>query len=610
MLQNPEWKNRFRFALRGCHAIAPLALAFSGMAFAQCPVKEPEGVTATYPGMPGSAFAQPLNYPMPSDRYAVQYSIDGGAWTPATVHISYYGGTTATPYLSDSKYPADTSMSFVSIPARASAFVQLRVTKLFTTPFQRSDHVSVRPSVKFIETDTLDNGTVQISTVTNRDFAGEQFILWWDRGTEGGAIQSLAFFLNPPYPQPVGGNVKRISSWSDLNANLQGIDTLDFEGIVAVDPTGPAAHLIPDSIQNVFLGEGAWVQGKLQFNSGGTATQKKKIYGPGVLDVSRFHYDLRVCDTASTSPDEGLNALSIMGGSGLLDNAFLNEFLIDGIVITDHNHAATNLLVNTTVNNVKTLGWNAVNGGLRIGNGTTVSNQFIRSGDDSLMVWGSNLTVTNATVWQNYNGGVVNLGWSDTSTGEYCRLDGLYVVKTDWHTPTNPSFRIPDPGHVLNGQNNAVFASLMIPGTQFDTTETSVFRNIFVEDPPQVLFSLQIIPPDCGLIGLGKNCPDVFLTTKSKLNLNIENLFSPQSTVANSIGFGILEAGYTSVTALGTQYFASNYTLTGSMDIGLTNVFIKAPPEIWLPLTSADALLVGKINTSGNVNIKYSFGLP
>jgi hypothetical protein len=31
------------------------------------------------------------------------------------------------------------------------------------------------------------------------------------------------------------------------------------------------------------------------------------------------------------------------------------------------------------------------------GNGTTVSNQFILSGDDSLMVWGANLTVANAT---------------------------------------------------------------------------------------------------------------------------------------------------------------------------------------------------------------------
>jgi hypothetical protein len=497
----------------------------------------------------------------------------------------------------------------VIIPARASALVQLRVTKLFTTPFQRSDRVSVRPSVKFINTNTLDDGTVRISTVTSRDFAGEQFILWWDRGTEGGAIESLAFFLNPPYPQPVGGNVKRVTAWTDLNGNLQGIDTLDFEGVIPVESTGPAAHLIPDSIQTVFLGEGAWVQGKLQFNSGGTATQKKKFYGPGVLDVSRFHYDLRVCNTASAYPDEGLNALSTMGGSGLLDNAPLNEFLIDGIVIIDHNHAATNTLVNSAVNNMKTLGWNAVNGGLRIGNGTTVSNQFIRSGDDSLMVWGSNLTVTNATVWQNYNGGVVNLGWSDNSKGEHCRIDGLCVVKTDWHTPTDPSFHISDPSHVLSNRNNAVFASLMNPGTQFDTTETSVFRNIFVEDPPQVLFSLEIIPPDCGLIGLG-TCRDVILRTESKLHLNIENLFSPQSAVSNSIGFGILDAGYTSVGSLGTQYFASDFTTKGVMNIGLTNVFIKAPPGIWLPLTSADAKLVGKIGTSGNVNIKYSFGLP
>ena len=97
---------------------------------------------------------------------------------------------------------------------------------------------------------------------------------------------------------------------------------------------------------------------------------------------------------------------------------------------------------------------------------------------------------------------------------------------------------------------------------------------------------------------------------KSKLNLNIENLFSPQSVVANSIGFGILDAGYTSITKLGTQYFPSDYTLTGSMNIGLTNVFIKAPPGIWLPLISADAMLAGKIGTSGDVNIKYSLGLP
>jgi len=89
--------------------------------------------------------------------------------------------------------------------------------------------------------------------VTGREFTGEQFIQWWDLGAAGGAIQSLAFFLNPPYPPPAGANVKRVSSWSDLQGNLQGIDTLDFEGILPVDPTGAAAHLIPDSIQNVFL---------------------------------------------------------------------------------------------------------------------------------------------------------------------------------------------------------------------------------------------------------------------------------------------------------------------------------------------------------------------
>jgi len=55
--------------------------------------------------------------------------------------------------------------------------------------------------------------------------------------------------------------------------------------------------------------------------------------------------------------------------------------------------------------------------------------EFVRSGDDSKMMWGSDITVTNAAVWQNPNGGLVNLGWSNISTGGNCLNDGLYVVK-------------------------------------------------------------------------------------------------------------------------------------------------------------------------------------
>jgi hypothetical protein len=595
------------------HLAIPLLLAaFAATSPAQCPVKPPPGVTETYPGTAGSQFpAGPLDYPMTSNRYAVEYRVGGGAWTPASVYISYYGGTTSTPYLSDSKYPPDTSLSFVNIPALASATVQIRVTNLFGSPFQPSDHVSVRPSVKLIPAETLLDGTVLISTITRQDFAGEQFILWWDRGAEGGAIESLAFFLNPPYQPPAGA--LRVFTWTDLSsANLANYEALDFEGPVALGGTGTEAYPVPDNIDSIFLGEHAWVQGKLQFGSDGTTVQKKKIYGPGVLDVSRFRYDRRVCNNASPYPDEGLNAISkSSGGSGLLDNAPLSEFLLDGIVIIDHNHAATNTLVNSQVNNIKTLGWNAVNGGLRIGNNTIVSNEFIRSGDDSLMVWGSNITITNATVWQDYNGGVVNVGWSNNSKGENCLIDGLYVVKTDWHSPANPSWNIPDETNVLEGQNNAVFASLMTPSTQFGATQTSLFRNIFIEDPPQVLFSLRIEPPDCGLIGLGA-CPSVDLTQKSTLNLNIENLFSPASVVANSIGFVTLLGGYTNTTVFPNETFPSDYTLTGSMNIGFTNVFLEMPTGMWLPLTGADAAgPVAKIGTHGdNVKITYRFRFP
>jgi len=51
------------------------------------------------------------------------------------------------------------------------------------------------------------------------------------------------------------------------------------------------------------------VQGKVRFVQNG-AGKKKTIYGPGVLVVSRFSYDLRACDKNSNDPEQGYNALS------------------------------------------------------------------------------------------------------------------------------------------------------------------------------------------------------------------------------------------------------------------------------------------------------------
>jgi hypothetical protein len=147
-------------------------------------------------------------------------------------------------------------------------------------------------------------------------------------------------------------------------------------------------------------------------------------------------------------------------------------------------------------------------------------------------MWGSSITVTNATVWQNWNGGVVNLGWSDNSPGEDSLIDGVYVVKTDWHAPTTPSWD----ATTLNGQNNAVIASLMVPGTNFGAVHPSLYRNIHVDEPPRVLFSLKILPPDCALVGL-QTCPVVDLSLPSVLNLEIENVFTPASLLENSFGF-------------------------------------------------------------------------
>jgi hypothetical protein len=611
-------RDLFWFVFNPRHFLAALVMlsltGFASVASAQqliTPVpscQEPKVGIEAYPA------PNAMTYPATSDQYAMQYKLDNGTWTTALVYNSVYGGSNSSPWLNDSGYPEGlTSMSFSSIPARANAYVQLRVTKLGNGPFVPSDQVSVRPSAKPILANLSGDGTAQIATLTGPNFAGEQFILYWSRDSQhGGGIQGLVFFLNPPYQAPTGRKVLPVSGYGDLTGDLSSYDTLAFQGTVTIGDTGDAMHphplgaeafVVPGNINNVYLGPGAWVQGKLLFAPSSTG-HRRRIYGPGVLDVSRFEYDLRKC-SISNDPDyadQGDPALAGQTKDG--DHGALDQFDLDGIIITDNNFYATDSLSNSTVNDVKVIAWNGNNDGLQFGDNTTVSNVFVRSGDDSLKMWGSSDVVTNATVWQNYNGGVVNLGWFNNSPGDNGLIDGLYVVKTDWSMPNapDPSFMALESDPVAH-QNNGIIASMMVPGTQFGAMHPSLYRNIFVEDAPQVLFSLKIVPPR-----MSANTDGVPLTDSSTLNLNIENLFTPPSTVASSIGFQILPGGYTF--GIPVQTFTSNYTLTGSMKINLTNVILKMPHGNLTPLTAANAAAAGfgNINTNpDNLNIHYDF---
>jgi hypothetical protein len=639
-----ETRNRLGWLRVAAFAVATLFLGvFSPAVSAQkCPAPD----NAQYP-------SPPLTYPMPSDQYAVAYSVNGGAWTPAPVYISIYGGSNSSPYepftnylpfANDPSLPGannpslpTTSMSFVSIPAQAKALVRLRVTKLGNGPFLASDQVSVRPAAKAIPAYLLGDGSVLISRVTQRDFAGDQFVLWWDRDSQdGGAVQGLAFFLDPPYDPPTG-NVAYINSQTDFSTlNLKAYDAVEFDGTVAIQPTphdsgpeGPGAQvlLIPPNVSTVFLAPGSWVQGKIQFDDGDTTFpggQTKRIYGPGVLDSSRFTYVFRQCRNATgniTSGTftgnfiDGLATISWIGNPVVADTPEM-----DGIILTDADYNATGNIPNGVVNNVKVIGWNANNDGLQMGDGTRASNVFIRTGDDSLEVWGSSIKVANATVWQNDNGGVVNLGWLNKFQGDDNLIDGLYVVRTDWPDPAEDPIWFADDKDTLAHQNNAIIVSLMVPGTSYGQKQPPVYRTIFLDDTPRVLFSLKILPVDCDLAGIKggvTGCPQVDLKQSSLVALNIENVFAPQSTLMNSIGFQTLPEGFTQ----NGVTFGSQFTLRGTMNIGLTNVFIKPENKSWDLLTSANAAMLGPVCTNGedigpvgkvcanasNVNIQYNF---
>ena len=73
-----------------------------------------------------------------------------------------------------------------------------------------------------------------------------------------------------------------------------------------------------------------------------------------------------------------------------------------------------------------------------------------------------------------------------------------------------------------------------------------------------------------------------------------ENVFTPASVLRNSIGFQNLPGGS---------------TLKGGMNIGLTNVMVTPPHGAAIPLTSANAAVVGKLVTNGDhVNVVHKSG--
>ncbi|HLK13771.1 MAG TPA: hypothetical protein VKT78_03115, partial [Fimbriimonadaceae bacterium] len=275
--------------------------------------------------------ATPLNYPRTSTRYSVQYSLNGGPWTTAKVHMSVYGQSMASPYHTYSKYTNGlTSMSFVNLPMANDSKIDIRVEKRWGAALPAKQFVTARPSVKPITIEAVHDRTVRLSTFTGDVFNGDQFILWYDSlPTENSAVEGLAFFLNPPTTPPSGTNVKVVRRIADLK-DVSKYDTLDFEGTVGHNT--PYVFDIPSNIKTVYLGDTAWLRGKIRFEEDGTG-QTRKMYGNGVIDASRFDYSLRQCRDDATWFQWGWQALSF----GVPSTGTLDSFEFDGFAVVDYN---------------------------------------------------------------------------------------------------------------------------------------------------------------------------------------------------------------------------------------------------------------------------------
>ena len=230
-------------------------LLCSGVALAQCPTTD-----ATLP-------SQPLTYPMTSDQYSVQYQIGGGGWTNATVYISYYGETDASPYRTNSGYTVGkTSMSFVSIPAQANAMVRLRVTNWFRHSVS-GERSGIRAAQRQADKRHYRQRRYGADLHSHRGQFRRRAVHPVVESRRGRRRRGRVGVL-PKSALHTPGGQQREGSWPRLRT-LPEISPPSTHWISRApwrsDRPENVAYPVPANILNIFLGPNAWVQGKLRF---------------------------------------------------------------------------------------------------------------------------------------------------------------------------------------------------------------------------------------------------------------------------------------------------------------------------------------------------------
>ena len=182
---------------------------------------------------------------------------------------------------------------------------------------------------------------------------------------------------------------------------------------------------LPDGTE-VYIDGGAYVIGFLKFEANAEVT----IRGRGVLSGVTYPW----------VPTWSNHLIEIQGG------APGGPVVIEGIVITDSPKSNIISRPQTTVDNVKILGWHRNTDGMTVGAGSRVTNSFFKVYDDIIKLFYDDIEVNGVTIWLQPTGSAFQLSWNlnrgvsgamNSSMGWYATLGSVELIpkSTSWSSP-------------------------------------------------------------------------------------------------------------------------------------------------------------------------------
>ncbi len=196
--------------------------------------------------------------------------------------------------------------------------------------------------------------------------------------------------------------------------SLSGVTTLIFEpGVWDLDPSYAGSTVDKYDLtypMTVYIKGGAWVKGVINVATG---TGAFKLLGRGTLSAEKY------------PNTEGLRTLETTSGSSVSTE-------VDGVTFSDGaSHAFVSFDAGLVIRDIKIFGYYLTTDGVRLNANGLLENSFFKVNDDSVKLYGSNITVSNLVMWPQNTGSQFQLSFNATTDNGNNLIQHVSIIHND-----------------------------------------------------------------------------------------------------------------------------------------------------------------------------------